>query len=480
VISWAAATVPAGGPAVTGYLIYRNGSQIASIGAVTSYTDTSATAGNSYSYQVVATNGVGNTVSATSVPANILAQAAPTSVTATLNGTATAPATTANLSWTAATVDSSKPAITSTRVYNNGVLVPLAGVGVTGLRVTITGNAAAVVGLTANTTYNFTVGSINVVGTTQSTPAVSVADVVQAAPAMATPTFLTGGQVQLNWTQNPTAGAYAVKGYSLYRVNGGGGNTLVTTTTTPATSYTLTLAAGNNTYVVNAYNDAGPSGNSGQVTVNTALPSTPTQNALGNVSATSATVNWTASTVTASQAPITGYQILVGVDGAAPSAVATTSAGTLSQAVNIAVGHSYVFQVKAQSASGTTVASNSVTLADVATPALASAVRNGTTNTDTVGITWTAQASTSPVTTYNVDYSTSTNFTGGTTTTLSYTGATLPAAGTTTTTTFTNVARGTNAATPTSTVYFRVRALNAANATIGTSPTLTVLPASLK
>jgi chitin-binding protein len=297
---------------------------------------------------------------------------------------------------------------------------------------------------------------------------------------MATPTFLTGGQVQLNWTQNPTAGAYAVKGYSLYRVTGGG-NTLVTTTTTPATSYTLTLAPGNNTYVVNAYNDAGPSGNSGTVTVNTALPSTPTQNALSNVSATSATVNWTASTVNANAAAITGYQVLVGVDGAAPSAVATTGAATLSQAVTIVAGHSYVFQVMAQSASGTTVASNSVTLADVvpnavAAPTINRVTRNNPASTDSVRVTWTAPATVVnglPVTTYYVDYSADSTFATGVTT-QTYTGANgnLPATGSNTTTTFASVVRGTTAPTASSSAYFRVRAVNAAGTTTGASLTV--------
>jgi FtsP/CotA-like multicopper oxidase with cupredoxin domain len=484
IITWAAGAANAG-PAVTGYQIYRNGSLVGSaLKTATSYTDTTAVVGQTYTYQVVASNGVGSTPAATTTTASLTTQAEPTAVSAALNGTATAAASTATLSWTAPVADSSKPAITSTRVFNtvNGVTTIVPAAPGTGLRATITGSTAAVTGLTAGATYNFTVGTVNSVGTAQSAPAVTVADLVQAAPTMATPTFLTGGQVQLSWTQPASVSPYAVKGYSVYRV-AGGNNTLVTTTTTPSIlGYTLTLAAGNNTYLVNAYNDAGPSVNSGTVTVNTALPSTPAQNPVSAVTATSATVNWTASTVNGNAAPITGYQVFVGVDGAAPSSVATTGPTAVSQAVTIAAGHSYVFQVKAQSSSGTTVASNSVTLADVAAPALATAVRNApvaTSTTDTVGITWTAQASTSPVTTYNVDYSTSTNFTGNTTTTQTYSGGTLPAAGASTTTTFNAVARGTNAATPTGTVYFRVRAV-AAGATVGTSPTLTLLPASLK
>lgn len=53
----------------TGYIVYRNGVQIASLGKVTSYVDAKATAAGTYSYQVVAKNG--SVLSAKSVAKSI-------------------------------------------------------------------------------------------------------------------------------------------------------------------------------------------------------------------------------------------------------------------------------------------------------------------------------------------------------------------------------------------------------------------------
>ena len=56
-LSWQASTDDVG---VTGYRVYRGGGQIATIGATTSYSDTSVTAGNTYSYEVRALDGAGH------------------------------------------------------------------------------------------------------------------------------------------------------------------------------------------------------------------------------------------------------------------------------------------------------------------------------------------------------------------------------------------------------------------------------------
>jgi fibronectin type 3 domain-containing protein len=56
-LTWEASTDDVG---VTGYRIYRDGGQIAAIGAATSYSDTTVTAGNTYSYEVRALDGAGH------------------------------------------------------------------------------------------------------------------------------------------------------------------------------------------------------------------------------------------------------------------------------------------------------------------------------------------------------------------------------------------------------------------------------------
>ena len=56
-LAWSASTDNVG---IKGYIVTRNGSPIASLGAVTSYTDTAVSASTTYSYQVTATDIAGN------------------------------------------------------------------------------------------------------------------------------------------------------------------------------------------------------------------------------------------------------------------------------------------------------------------------------------------------------------------------------------------------------------------------------------
>jgi titin len=366
VISWAAATVPAGGPAVSGYLIYRNGSQIASIGAVTSYTDTSATAGNSYSYQVVATNGVGNTVSATTVTANVLAQVAPTLSSAALNGTATTLATQAALSWTAPVANATRPPVTGYAVHNYGVALAAP------LSATVTGTTATVTGLVSGTNYNFSVVDTNAAGSSADSAALPVTDVVQNAPTLATPTFLSPTQVQLNWTEAPNASTYAVKGYTLWQKLGAATTYSVVGTAGTATSgMTVTPAAvgANSTgsYYVTAYNDAGPSAASTAQTVNTAVPNTPTTPVAAAASATSVTLSL-AGTVPANAPAITGYQFLQSLNGGAYTAVTPTAATLSSATFAVTAGNTYRFQAVAVNPVGNSATSGNSNTVNMVVP----------------------------------------------------------------------------------------------------------------
>jgi acid phosphatase type 7 len=78
-LAWQASTDDVG---VTGYRIYRGGGLLASVGAVTSYSDTTVAAGNTYSYEVRAVDGDGhlsgpsNTATATT-PAHTVRTIAP-------------------------------------------------------------------------------------------------------------------------------------------------------------------------------------------------------------------------------------------------------------------------------------------------------------------------------------------------------------------------------------------------------------------
>jgi len=144
--------------------------------------------------------------------------------------------TTASLSWTAS---SNSP--TGYKILRNGTQVGTS----TGITYTDTG-------LTASTSYTYTVEAYNTAGTSAASSAVTATTL---APGVApnAPTGLTVGAtttttVPLTWTASTTSGTYAVAGYDVLR-NG----TQVGTTTTA--SYTDTgLSAGTSyTYTVKAY-----------------------------------------------------------------------------------------------------------------------------------------------------------------------------------------------------------------------------------
>src|SRR3989344_5748408 len=173
-LAWTASTDNVG---VTGYRVYRGGTQVASP-STTSYSDTSLSPSTTYSYTVAAVDGAGN-ISSQSTSAQATTQAPPPPDTQ-------APSTPTNLS--ASAVSSSQINLSWTASTDN--------VGVTGYRVercqgstcttfaqiaTPSTNSYNDTGLTANTTYRYRVRAVDatnnissyssiVNGTTQSTP----------------------------------------------------------------------------------------------------------------------------------------------------------------------------------------------------------------------------------------------------------------------------------------------------------------------
>jgi chitodextrinase len=149
-LSWAAATDNVG---VTGYNVYRGGTQIATLGAVTTFQNTGLTASTTYSYTVRAFDAAGN-ISAPSSTAIAATQAAPdTTAPSTPTGlTATAASSSRiNLSWAAAT---DNVGVTGYNVYRNGTQIATLGA------VTTFQNT----GLAASTTYTYTVLAFDAAG----------------------------------------------------------------------------------------------------------------------------------------------------------------------------------------------------------------------------------------------------------------------------------------------------------------------------
>jgi len=147
-LAWSASTDNTG---VQGYLVYRNGSQLASVTAA-SYQNTGLLAATSYSYQVYAFDGAGNrspasaSVSAVTLPA---ADTAAPSVPSGLAVTVSSPSQMA-LSWLAS---KDNIGVTGYRIYRNGVAVA-----------TSTGTSYASTQLTPSTSYTFAVAAFDAAG----------------------------------------------------------------------------------------------------------------------------------------------------------------------------------------------------------------------------------------------------------------------------------------------------------------------------
>ena len=152
-LSWNASTDNVG---VTGYRIYRNGTQIGTT-AGTSYSNTGLSPSTAYTYTVSAYDAAGN-ASAQSSSAPATTQAAtgdttPPSVPTGLTATAVS-SSQINLSWNAST---DNVGVTGYRIYRNGTQIGAA-----------TTNSYSDTGLSANTTYSYTVSAYDAAGNTSS------------------------------------------------------------------------------------------------------------------------------------------------------------------------------------------------------------------------------------------------------------------------------------------------------------------------
>src|SRR4051812_16181129 len=148
-LSWSPST---DNVAVTGYRVFRNGALLASVGNVSTYQDTSLTAGTTYAYTVQAFDAAGN-ASAQSAQASATTAAAadttPPTIPANLVGNAVSP-TQINLSWSAST---DNVAVASYRVYRNGAVVA-----------TLVTTTYQNTGLSPATTYSYRVDAVDATG----------------------------------------------------------------------------------------------------------------------------------------------------------------------------------------------------------------------------------------------------------------------------------------------------------------------------
>ena len=281
-LSWTASTDNVG---VTGYKIFRNGTQIAT-SVVTSYQNTGLTPSTTYSYTVSAYDAANNN-SALSTAASATTQAAAdtTSPSVPTNLAATAASSSQiNLSWTAST---DNVAVTGYKIYRNGSQVGTSAV-----------TSYQDTGLTGSTTYSYTVSAYDAANNNSASSAAASATTQAAAdttspsvPTNPVATAASSSQINLSWTASTDN--VGVTGYKIYR----NGSQVGTAT---ATSYSDTGLTGSTTYsyTVSAYdaanNNSAPSSAASATTLaaaDTTAPVISSEN-IASVSATAATMSW--------------------------------------------------------------------------------------------------------------------------------------------------------------------------------------------
>ncbi|MDP2877813.1 MAG: fibronectin type III domain-containing protein, partial [Holophaga sp.] len=255
-------------------------------GAVTGSSQTVSPT-STLTYTLTATNTTGSstataTVTVTPVTPDTTAPSVPTGLTASAITT-----TGLTLTWTAAT---DNVAVTGYRVSRATATAPIATV--------TTGTSFTDTGLTANTPYTYTLAAFDAAGnaSAKSSPVTATTSAVATTPVIsaftASPTTITaGGSSTLAWT---------VTGATSLSLNG----TLVTGTSTVVSPTATT------TYTLTATNTAGPVTRQVTVTISgstdTEKPTVPANLSIKDVTGTTLTLSWDAST---DNVGVTGYRV---------------------------------------------------------------------------------------------------------------------------------------------------------------------------
>src|SRR6266480_3426955 len=299
-LSWPASSDNVG---VSGYRVYRNGSQIATTGA-TSFANTGLSPSTTYSYTVAAYDAAGN-LSAQSSPASATTPAPPDTTPPSVPTGLTASAVSSsqiNLSWTAS---SDNVGVSGYRVHRNGTQIA-----------TTAATSFANTGLSPSTTYSYTVAAYDAAGnlSAQSSSASATTPAPPDTTPPSVPTGLTASavsssQINLSWTAS--SDNVGVSGYRVYR-NG------TQIATTSATSFANTGLAASTTYsyTVAAYDVAGnlsAQSSSASATTpappDTTPPSVPTGLTASAVSSSQINLSWTASS---DNVGVSGYRVYRG------------------------------------------------------------------------------------------------------------------------------------------------------------------------
>ena len=425
----------------TGYDVYRNNVKIASNQPAGNFVDSAVAVGNAYtytviavasgssqfSYRVVAVTAAGETTSDNAQPvtasgASSSAPSAPTTV-------VMAPAAVAGVTVTNPTVSSlqvnwpaspAAQAVTSYLVSRGGA----PGVAAT--------SPDVVTGLAANTSYSFTVSAVNATGTgAASAPATGLT--LPAAPAALTTGAISSSTVALSWTApaNSAGLTYTVTVAPVAGSVAYNGTTAVVSGLGPNTTYTFTVVA------VNASGASVASNSASALT----LPVAPTNLSANPASSTSVTLAWTASTNGAAS-----YMVQYSANNGASWTSLAPLVGTGTTVTGLTPSTTYLFQVYATNATGSSAPSGQATAATPAAtvaPGIPTCCTASLPTSTSVVLNWIAPA-TGPATSYTVQRATNATFTRGLQTVLNVIGTNVPFAGLNSNTTY----------------YFRVLATN--------------------
>ena len=356
-LTWSAST---DNVAVAGYLIFRNGVEVATSTAL-SFQDLGLTASTTYSYRVAAYDAAGN-VSAqsvassatTSTASDVTSPSIPQGLTATV-----ASPTQINLGWSAST---DNVAVAGYRILRNGLQVA-----------TSTALSYQDTGLASSTTYTYTVAAYDAAGnaSAQSTPASATTPAPPDVTAPSVPQNVTASaasatQINVSWAA--ATDNVGVTGYRIFR-NG----VQVGTSTTLAFQDVGLTASTTYSYKVSAYDAAGnASAQSASVSATTpaapdvTAPSRPSNLVATPVGPTQINLAWTASS---DNVGVTGYRIFR--NGTQIATAATTSY----QNTGLTASTLYSYTVAAHDAAGNVSAQSAAVAAT--TPAQVSDICAG-------------------------------------------------------------------------------------------------------
>ncbi|SDX07038.1 fibronectin type III domain-containing protein [Paenibacillus sp. CF384] len=307
-LSWTASTDNVG---VTGYEVY-SGSTLVGTPTSNSFTVTGLTASTSYSFTVKAKDAAGN-LSAASGALGVTTNAATDTQAPTAPTGLTSPSktsTSVSLSWTAST---DNVGVTGYDIYNGSVLAGSS-----------TGTTFTVSGLTANTSYSFTVKAKDAVGNISS--------------ASSSLSVTTSSSAAANWTncagENNTCSFSGTKEVR-YGANG----------SYAYGTFTNSVYCGNSTFgdpIPGSYKtcDVNLGGSGG---ADTQAPSTPANLTSPSKTSTSVSLSWSAST---DNVAVTGYDVYSG------TTLVGSATGTAFTVSGLTANTAYSFSVKAKDAAG--------------------------------------------------------------------------------------------------------------------------------